>query len=226
MSRKVIIGVIVACSVVILIAIVVSLFRNYQQSKGNNIPTIQNTVTTGGITYTSHIPGWMLSPQVPVATTSSTISPKTLNEIVSSWGLWEENGVQIGNPNTLSNQDSQIKITVKNLEINLIPEPQPYYPGIDDASAVVFSIGETFDTNSQTLTMLVNVSPNFLQMNSSDAPLENPAEISPALTQILLARIYQLANPDVTPDYAKNIASNAYTKLLSDKPIFVLQKQP
>lgn len=225
MSKKLLIFIAVVPALIVTTALLYTFWQDFQNKKA--VPTLSNEAPINlPITYSSRMKGWALKNALAEnqeANPAFTRARQNLSDLLLNWGLWSYNGVKGVSKVMGKNSAMPLavpSVSVRQMEVKIVPEPQPLFNRVNDQGLLVYSLGDEYNLESQTLTILINVSPSFLENN----PVAHPRDLTPALNNILLARLYQLTYPGYTEEDAQNMAAYIYQNRLLGLNIFEIAK--
>ncbi len=244
MSQKWLAVILILVAIPIILAVVASRYLIPQKTLTPNLPAQSPNPRLASevlpIYTESDIPGWVLEQSIlPKSPNSSPVTLGTSqNEVgkaywqaLAIWKVFGENGLvgvnntsdtaavkaaaQPGNSAALK----QIAVTAKSITIKLTEKPQPMLASKNEKGVVVNSVGDQYDANGQKLTILIHISPPLL---------EDPANakyLSPRVTILYLARLFQLTHPDANSTEAQQQAVIFLQDQLSNQSLLTIKKQ-
>ncbi len=85
---------------------------------------------------------------------------------------------------------------------------------------MVLSLGDEYNLEDETLTILINVPPAFLENN----PIAHPRDLTPAVNNLFIARLYQLTHPGIDEENSRNFAASIIQNGLFNQKLFEITK--
>ncbi len=219
MLRKIAVALMSVIAAAVVLALIINFGWQFWNSRLPQTTSQSKPGTLLSVETTSDIPQFHLvqfiKPEL-VAASYSTSEKLTLGQIygkiLTDWGVFGNNaltGINTMSPNNIAPFDSTSPgFTAKKIVLKLTDKPQPFHQTIDKRSSIVASVGDSFDPASQTLTVLINFSPDYLQGND-----QHLLVLSDRADVLFLSRLYQLLHPNASDKQAESAAGELSLKL-------------